>query len=272
MAKSGSLFKKSYLGSLNVNFQNCINSRWMLYAVFFLAASDLYIFAVNGELFFVALFVLIGFLTTFFSKNMSVILFVAMILTNILRFGKDIRVTEGMEDGSGGAASAVGDTSTGNEITIPNMESEDGGDYQFLEKGDTKKLKPKSKEPLIESIVASSDASDPSAINTSAAPAAANTDMATKLAIEEITKTLVSSPAPAGAQVASPIASPVAAPAASNKTTPVSTKDISKTIEGLDQDTLNLLQKQQKLLENMENLKPLLSNAERFLQNFNTNV
>lgn len=270
MAKSGSLFKKSYLGSLNVNFQNCINSRWMLYAVFFLAASDLYIFAVNGELFFVALFVLIGFLTTFFSKNMSVILFVAMILTNILRFGKDIRVTEGMEDG--GAASAVGDTSTGSEITIPNMDSEEGGDYQFLEKGDSKKAKPKTKEPLIESIVSSSDASGPSSNDSSATPASANTDMATKLAIAEITKTLASSPAPAGATVASPIASPVAAPVSSNKSTPVSTNNISKTIEGLDQDTLNLLQKQQKLLENMENLKPLLSNAERFLQNFNTNV
>mgnify|MGYP001271737693 CR=1 FL=1 len=273
MAKLGSLFKKSQLGSLNANFQNCINSRWFLYIVFFLAASDLYIFAVNGELLYVALFVLIGFLSTFFSKNMTVILFIAMILTNILRFGKDIRVKEGMDDATGsGSISALGGTSKGSDITIPNLDDDEAGDFQFLDNTDTKISKKttkkkavagSTKEPLIESIVSGgSPAASPSA----------NSDALSKLDIADLAKALASPAAlsPSASPASSSIAlgaSPAGTP--SNKN---STGEIKNTIEGLDQDTANLLQKQKQLLENMENLKPLLTNAEKFLQNFNSNA
>jgi len=156
-----------------------LNCRWLLYVVFFLAACDLYIFAVNGELFFVVLFVLIGFLTTFFSKNMTVILLIAMTLTNILRFGKDVRVKEGMEGGS----EATGTTSSGSATVQVGKGDDEGGDYQFLDKeeeGDTKKGASKkggaAKPPIIESIV-SGDAANGSPIGaTAASPTAAPVD------------------------------------------------------------------------------------------------
>lgn len=155
MAKMGS--------SINTNFQKLLNCNWILYVVFFLAASDLYIFAVNGELFYVSLFVLIGILTTFFSKNMTVILLIAMTLTNILRFGKDVRVKEGMEDGADTEAGAEGGAAD------PDIQTDKGDDYQFLEKKETggaggaggaspAKAPPAKKPAIIESLTQDSSA------------------------------------------------------------------------------------------------------------------
>lgn len=160
----GNWFTKTYV---------ILNNRIVLYIILFLSIVDLYIFAVNGELLYVAIFVIIGFLTAFFSKNMTVILFMAMILTNILRYGKDVGVKEGMEDAS--------------DANIPEVVNGDEIDEQ---------------------------------------PTAANTKTA-------------------------------------------SVDEISEKINGLDEDTLNLLKKQKKIIENMQNLEPLLKNAEGFLANFN---
>lgn len=211
MAKMGS--------SINSNFQKLLNCNWILYVVFFLAASDLYIFAVNGELFYVSLFVLIGILTTFFSKNMTVILLIAMTLTNILRFGKDVRVKEGMEDGAdteGGAAD-------------PDIQTEKGDDYQFLEKKETggaggavgaspAKAPPAKKPAIIESLTQDSSAA--------AAPAAVAGDASGELNLDNLK------------------------------------------LEDLDQDTRNLLQKQKSLMTSMRTLEPMLTKAESFLEKF----
>lgn len=172
MAKFSSLFKKT---QINSNFQYFLNCSWLLYLIFFLAACDLYIFAVNGELLYVTIFVLIGFLATFFSKNMTVILLVAMILTNIFRFGKDVRVKEGME-----SAEAIGSTSTGADTIQVNKDGDEGGDYQFLDKEEDvnpsatkKKSGGSEKPPIIESIV-SGDTNNSSPVGaTTASPAAA---------------------------------------------------------------------------------------------------
>ena len=201
--------------SLTSNLQSFLNCSWVLYLAFFLAVSDLYIFAVNGELFYVALFVLIGILTTFFSKNMTVILMVAMTLTNILRFGKDIRVKEGMESS---------EESDGVTATKGGSDSE-GDDYQYLDKSEDSEAKPSiksgsvAKPPIIESLN---------------------------------TKSSTATDEPVGAPVASPVAS-----------------SVDSKIGGLDQETSDLLKKQKKLMENMENLKPMLAQAEAFLNNIN---
>lgn len=124
-----------------------------------------------------ALFVLIGFLTTFFSKNMTVILLIAMTLTNILRFGKDVRVKEGMEGGT----EATGSTSAGAATVQVGKGDDEGGDYQFLDKeeeeGSTKKPAKKggaAKPPIIESIV-SGDAANGSPVGAPVASPMAST-------------------------------------------------------------------------------------------------
>lgn len=236
--------KFTKFGSLNTSFQKFLNSSWLLYLVFFLGAADLYIFAVNGELFFVALFVLIGFLTTFFSKNMVVILMVAMTLTNIFRFGKNVTVHEGMENGE-----------ANNGATTGGKDSDEGGDYQFLDKeGDDGKTKPKTKKADAATTDATTDAPSQKMTDIGETPkppliesVVAGKDASSSSKVEKFTD-VAAAASPAG----------IAATA----------DEITDKIAGLDKDTLTLLQKQQKLMESMENLNPLLKKAETFLERF----
>ena len=187
----GNWFSKTYV---------ILNSRILLYIVLFLSIIDLYVFAVNGELLYVAISIIIGFLTAFFSKNMTVIFFMAMIFTNILRYGKDIQTKEGMTDASDMESAMI------EKSTEPTSD-------------DIKQIAMLKQPAKVESSSTVSDAAD----------------------VKDTDK----------------------------KSSSSSVDDISKKISGLDDDTLKLLQKQQKIIENMQNLEPLLKNAEGFLANFN---
>ena len=76
-----------------------LHNRFVLYFVLFLALADLLYLAIGREFMSVAVFILSGFVTSFFSKNMMVIMCVAMVITNILKYGTDIRMQEGLKEG-----------------------------------------------------------------------------------------------------------------------------------------------------------------------------
>lgn len=92
----GSMIKKAQLSMKNSNFK-LLNNKYLLYVILFLSISDLLLFLMAGEFAFAVMFILIGLITSFFSKNMIVILTSAMILTNVLKYGSNIR-KEGMEN------------------------------------------------------------------------------------------------------------------------------------------------------------------------------
>ena len=77
-----------------------LHNRYVLYFVLFLALSDLLFLAMGSEFISVAVFILSGFVTTFFSRNMMVVMCVAMVVTNILKYGTDIRMQEGLKEGA----------------------------------------------------------------------------------------------------------------------------------------------------------------------------
>lgn len=189
-----------------------LNNRWLLYFILFLAIVDLYVYAVNGELLFVGIFIAIGYLTSFFSKNMMVILFIAIVLTNILKYGKGVRLYEGMETGTGESSTETvsdGDikpsTNTTDTTTSVTNKEEEGGDDQYLDP-DKKKKK----------------------------------------------------------------AADVKATTVTSEDTPkkIDTTELNTKLANLDEETAQLLMKQQKLMENMQNLNPLLKKAENFLNVF----
>ena len=64
-----------------------LHNRYLLYFIFIIALSDfLYLVYIN-DIYSSSIFALIGFLTSFFSKNMIVILFMAITVSNIIKFG-----------------------------------------------------------------------------------------------------------------------------------------------------------------------------------------
>jgi outer membrane biosynthesis protein TonB len=68
-----------------------------MYIILVLAIADLLFLAVGGELMLVATFLIVGFVTSFFSKNMIVIMTIAMVIVNIIRFGTGQKL-EGLEN------------------------------------------------------------------------------------------------------------------------------------------------------------------------------
>ena len=72
-----------------------VNNKWILYVILFISIVDLFNFYSKGDTTAIAIFLVVGFLTTYFSKNMLVVLVVAIAVTHIARFGT--ASMEGME-------------------------------------------------------------------------------------------------------------------------------------------------------------------------------
>lgn len=70
-----------------LDFSNLLRSRVVLYFVFFVALVNVFTMTTLGDWPFATVFFLVGFLTSFFSKNMIVILFFALTVTNVLKYG-----------------------------------------------------------------------------------------------------------------------------------------------------------------------------------------
>jgi hypothetical protein len=68
-----------------------LQNKFVLYFVFILAVGNLFQFMFRRDVMSVGIFIAAGILTSFFSKNMTVIMVVAMVVANIIQFGKDRR-------------------------------------------------------------------------------------------------------------------------------------------------------------------------------------
>jgi hypothetical protein len=72
-----------------------LNNKWILYTILFISIIDLFNFYSKSDTTAIAIFLVVGFLTTYFSRNMLVVLVVAIAVTHIARFGT--ASMEGME-------------------------------------------------------------------------------------------------------------------------------------------------------------------------------
>jgi hypothetical protein len=75
-------------------------NRGVLYFIFAIALFQLYTFSVSGNVTLIAIFILVGFLTSFFSKNMIVILVISLVFTGIAQLGTANSRFEGMIEGA----------------------------------------------------------------------------------------------------------------------------------------------------------------------------
>lgn len=79
------------------NNKSILYNQGVLYFIFILALGHLFYILTTNDFFTLSIFVIIGFLTSFFSKNMVVILSLAMAVSFIFKFGTKIQV-EGFEE------------------------------------------------------------------------------------------------------------------------------------------------------------------------------
>jgi hypothetical protein len=80
-----------------MDFSKLLESRLVLYFFVVISAVNLYTNAVTGDGMYSVIFILVAFLTTFFSKNMISVLCIGVVVSNILKYGKEIGVQEGFD-------------------------------------------------------------------------------------------------------------------------------------------------------------------------------
>ena len=76
-----------------------IHNRFVLYLIFIISLGNIFYLTMAGDVLSISLFVLIGFITSFFSKNMIVILVIALSVSFVLKNGTDL-THENFEDSS----------------------------------------------------------------------------------------------------------------------------------------------------------------------------
>ena len=85
------------MGDKFVEKDGLLHNRILLYSTFVLSLLNLVFFMVDKDFNSITFFILIGFLTSFFSKNMMVVLLLSLILTNILKYGSTLN-KEGIDE------------------------------------------------------------------------------------------------------------------------------------------------------------------------------
>jgi hypothetical protein len=88
-------FRPSTIKNIDTTF---LKNRALLYIILLLSLGNVYYMMVENNITFLIIFIIVGFLTSFFSKNMVVILSVAMAFTHVLRFGTNVYKLEGFEN------------------------------------------------------------------------------------------------------------------------------------------------------------------------------
>jgi hypothetical protein len=100
-----------YKQNFNKNF---LYNKYVLYFIFFFSFGNFFIEMMKGDMFFVCMYILIGFLTSFFNKNMIIILSISVIFANILKYGR-ASTMEGLENNSSPSSNV--DDASHNQVT-----------------------------------------------------------------------------------------------------------------------------------------------------------
>ena len=74
-------------GNIHKISHNVLHNRFVLYFIFMVAIGNLFLFVFENDIMSIGVFFTAGLLTSFFSKNMVVIMVTAMVVANIIRFG-----------------------------------------------------------------------------------------------------------------------------------------------------------------------------------------
>lgn len=151
--------KRAQSRLLNQNTKKILNNVLLLYVVLIASIADLLYMVSTGSHINVIIFILVAYVTSLFSKNMTVVLLVALAITNIYQMGKSIIVKEGFEEGA--EEDAEKDAEKDAE-----EDTEEGAEEDTEEDTEKKKTKDKDKELPEEYKKALEQLSDPETART----------------------------------------------------------------------------------------------------------
>jgi hypothetical protein len=112
-----------------MTFNSLLKNKNVLYVVSFLALTNVFSYLINNNIDAIIYFILIGYVTTYFSKNMIVILIVPMLLTNFfigIRFAGNVRregmANQGAKENSSSKTDENKNTQENEDIVVPKKE------------------------------------------------------------------------------------------------------------------------------------------------------
>jgi hypothetical protein len=258
-----------------------LHNKYILYLSFFFAVLTAARYLFNFNLEAIIIFIVIGFLTTYFSKNMIVVLLTTTIGTNFIMMFKNksapvyYNIMEGMESGSGAAPPAAAGTAppaaagsaappaaagaappAAAGAAAPPMATSD-----MVKKLTSAMSAMNAGSPPVAPIQANNSAPMPGV----AAPANASKDAFTKKKSEAMTQlTPASYDGSSGDNALSSMFSGMAAGATGQKN---QAYDAMNSLGG-GANTGNLLGQQTEMINNLKSIEPILNTAEKFLDKF----
>jgi hypothetical protein len=247
-----------------------LHNKYVLYLSFFFAilTAARYLFNFNLEA--IIIFIVIGFLTTYFSKNMIVVLLTTTIGTNFIMMFKNrstpvyYNIMEGMESGSGAAAPPAGAASPPppTDGAVPSMPTSEMVN-QLTKAMSAMNGASGAGAPPMAPTQATSTASMPGA------PATAPKDAFSKKKSEAMTQlTPASYDGSSGDNALSSMFQGMASGAANQKNQAYNALNNLGTSAGGGANASNLLGQQTEMINNLKSIEPILNTAEKFLDKF----
>ena len=261
--------KKSAVRFSNAFDADLLHNKYVLYLSFFFAIMTAARYLFNFNLEAIIIFVILGFLTTYFSKNMIVVLLVTTIGTNFIMMFKNKRtptyynIMEGME--TAGATAAAPSPTTG--VDAPPLLPAAGGVPPTMATSDVAKQLSKamaamnvgSTTPVAPPIQATNATSMPGV------PVTASKTAFTKKKSEAMTQlTPASYDGSSGDSALSGMFQGMASGAANQKNQAYNTMNSL----GGGAKTGDLLGQQTEMINNLKTIEPILQTAEKFLDKF----
>jgi len=117
--------KRAQSRLLNQNSKKILNSVFLLYVVLFASIIDLLYMVSIGVHSNIIIFFMVAYVTSVFSKNMTVILIIALAITNIYHLGRDIILKEGFEEGAADETNGDDNDKESKDKESKDKESED---------------------------------------------------------------------------------------------------------------------------------------------------
>ena len=114
-----------------------IHNKFVLYLVLIISLFNLFYLSVERDMVTIVIFILVGLLTSFFSKNMLVIMVIALTISSILKYGTRIR-REGFEEEADESKIEEPKSETMTDLSPASSKDEDGTTI-YTERKDTKK-------------------------------------------------------------------------------------------------------------------------------------
>ena len=235
--KLGKMIKNAQSKISKSNF-NFINNKYLLYLVLLIVISDLLILGSFGEILYVVIYLLVGILASFFSKNMLVILMVAMVVTNTIKYGSKIASKEGMENNE------EDEEDQEDEVIrekLSNMSDSEKKVLESLANGDTSDLNlSEEEESMFKKMISVMNESEES---TTEGMKEGNKPSLKPKSLKPKKKEL-------------------------KTTDPKPAEQNKKNLKTIEKETMDVRNQQIELMTSMKSLEPMLTEAKQFMENF----